>query len=81
MATTTISISQDAYEILAKMKKKGQSFSDVIREHLRPQPRTCGDLLEELEQEFEGAPLLDLDRVQRLQAERGRRSNRPPKNR
>jgi len=81
MATTTISVSNDAYQILVKMRKKGQSFSDVIREHLRPKPRTCGELLDELEQEFEGAQLLDLDRVQRLQAERGRRSNRPPKNR
>lgn len=31
MGTKTISIMDDAYEILKKNKRKGESFSDVIR--------------------------------------------------
>ena len=32
MATKTISIMKDAYNMLASLKKKDESFSDVIRE-------------------------------------------------
>jgi len=31
MTTKTITIMEDAYKILAKAKKKGESFSDTIR--------------------------------------------------
>lgn len=31
MSTKTISLSEDAYEDLKKMKRKGESFSDVVR--------------------------------------------------
>ncbi len=76
MATTTISLSTDAYQALARLKKKGQSFSGVILEHLRPKPRTCGELLDELERDFEGLPITSLERLEQLRAGRGRRSNR-----
>jgi len=34
MATKTISLSEDAYEILRAKKREGESFSDVIRREL-----------------------------------------------
>jgi predicted CopG family antitoxin len=31
MASRTIALSQDAYDLLARQKKRGESFSDVVR--------------------------------------------------
>lgn len=81
MATTTISLTTEAYEILAHMKRKGQSFSDVIVENLRPRALTCGELLEELERDFQGVKLFDSERMEQVRIGRGRRSNRPRANR
>jgi predicted CopG family antitoxin len=81
MATTTISLTTEAYEILARLKREGQSFSDVITENLRPKPRTCGELLDELERDFEGQTLFNGKRLAQVRAGRGRRSNRPSGNR
>ena len=76
MSVNNISLNSQAYQVLTRMKKKGQSYSEVILEHLRPVPETCGELLEELERDFEGVPITSLDRLANLHAGRGRRSKR-----
>lgn len=47
MAVKTITIDLEAYEALARRKRAGQSFSQVIKEHFGPQP-TAGRFLERL---------------------------------
>lgn len=76
MATTTISISAEAHELLKAVRRPGESFSDVIVQHLRPPPETCGRLLAELEAEFDGVPLLTPESRAALRRGRGRRSPR-----
>ena len=76
MSVNSISLNDRAYAVLTRMKKKGQSYSEVILEHLRPVPDTCEELLAELERDFEGVPITSRERLARLRAERGRRSNR-----
>jgi hypothetical protein len=54
MATKTISIEIDAYELLLREKRPKESFSRVIRRVLTERPAlTAGDLLAALEA-FEG---------------------------
>lgn len=45
MAVKTITIDMEAYETLARRKKDGQSFSQVIKEHF-PREKTVQDLLD-----------------------------------
>jgi predicted CopG family antitoxin len=72
MATKTIRLTSEAYEVLANLQGRGQSFSEVIVENL-PKARTCGDLLHELERHFEGAKLFVPKRIEQIHAGRGRR--------
>jgi predicted CopG family antitoxin len=47
MAVKTITIDMDAYELLARHKQPGQSFSTVIKEHFGPR-KTAAALLRAL---------------------------------
>ena len=44
MAVETITIDMEAYGLLSRHKREGQSFSQVIKSHFRPQP-TAGQFL------------------------------------
>lgn len=47
MAVKTITIDTDAYELLARAKRPGQSFSTVIKQHFGPR-KTAASLLRAL---------------------------------
>ncbi len=76
MATTTISISEAAYERLRKFKNPDQSFSDVILEQVADPPAvSCGELLAQLER-LKGQPIGVPKLMRNIREGRGRRSNR-----
>lgn len=58
MAVKTITIDMDAYELLARHKREGQSFSQVIKEHFGPQP-TAARFLTHVRRLRMSAPALD----------------------
>lgn len=76
MATTTISINQEAYSRLKRLKKPGESFSDVILNHLYVPAETGEELLERLEEIH--PPIVDHELMKQVRAGCGRRSNRTP---
>jgi hypothetical protein len=52
MPSINITISVEAHALLSSLKKSGQSFSDVILEHVNPPPcATAGELLESFAEE------------------------------
>jgi len=74
MATKTISLDLEAYEALRRRKRRGQSFSDVVKEHFGSSA-TGATLLRAVDdlRESDGLPAPDtLDEVDRVVAQRGR---------
>ncbi len=78
MATKTISIDLEAYELLARRKRAGQSFSDVIKEHLGAR-RTAGELLASLPSLAGGLTEATLERLEEERSRRRESRYRPPK--
>ena len=69
----TITIDEDAYEILASLKEgQGDSFTKVIRRHLHKPLETAGELLDYYEQA--PPPNVDLEILEKIRKQRGRRS-------
>jgi Putative antitoxin len=78
MPSINITISTEAHARLASLKKSGQSFSDVILEHVYPPPcKNAGELIDSLREE--PPPYPAIERLDEIRAERGKRSNRPSK--
>ena len=74
MATTTIALTQPAYQRLKKQKLPGESFSDVVLREIPAPCITAGDVLQSLRDY--PAPLPDPKLTAAVLAGRGRRSNR-----
>jgi predicted CopG family antitoxin len=69
MAVKTITIDLEAYEALRRQKRRGQSFSQVIKEHFNA-PRTGRDLQAALERFALSSDTLDaIDDVVRNRTE------------
>ena len=58
MAVKTITIDIEAYAMLSRYKREGQSFSQVIKAHFGPQP-TAGRFLARIRAIRVSAPALD----------------------
>lgn len=76
MATKTISIDLEAYEVLSRARLSSKdSFSQVIkRAHWEKRAKTCGDLVKALP----SLPLADEDVLDRLEA--AQKADAPPDN-
>lgn len=70
----TITIDEKAYHLLASLKTgPGDSFTKVILRHVRKPAKTCGELLDAME---DFVPDVDLDMLEKVMNGRGRRSRR-----
>ena len=69
----TITIDDDAYKLLASLKRDGQdSFTKVILRHVYRPAETCGELLDMTEND--PPPPVDSKLLKRIAVGRGRRS-------
>ena len=76
MATKTVTLDVEAYELLAREKKPGQSFSDVVKKRFGGR-LTAGTLRRNLEPMQEFPRTLDI--VDRIVADRKQSPARQPK--
>ena len=76
MAVKTITIDIEAYDRLASLKRTGQSFSEVIKEHLPQAGSTARELLARLDRT--GVSEETLGEIDRVIKERGRHPVRIP---
>jgi predicted CopG family antitoxin len=76
MAVKTITIDVDAYERLASLKRAGQSFSQVIKEHLPAPGTTARELLVRLDETAISDETVTA--IERVIDERGRHPVRVP---
>jgi len=68
MAVKTITIDLEAYELLARRKAEGQSFSQVIKEHFG-RPLTVGEFKSRMRRDLEAGRRLSeetLDAIERV---------------
>lgn len=80
MATKTISLDLEAYEALRRRKRRGQSFSDVVKEHFGSSA-TGATLLRAVDdlRKSDALPAPEtLDEVDRMVTERGRSPAQAP---
>ncbi len=77
MPSINITISVEAHERLSALKKAGQSFSEVILEHVeRPPYQNAGELLDSLRED--PVPYkINPELMAEVKKGRGRRSRRP----
>ena len=79
MAVKTITIDMEAYDLLSRHKREGQSFSQVIKAHFGEQP-TAGRLLARIRSGAIGAVGQDyLDNVRQLIRDRKLEPARDPR--
>ena len=74
MGFKTITIDQKAYDLLLSLKLPGDSFSKVIRRHVRGPANTCGDMLDRIWEN--PPPNVSDEMIDQVVKHRGRRSNR-----
>jgi len=65
MAVKTITIDMQAYTLLSREKREGQSFSDVIKAHFQPRP-TAGRFRELVR--GSGFPALSADALEAVES-------------
>jgi predicted CopG family antitoxin len=69
----TITIDDDVYKLLLSLKREPRdSFTKVLRRHVAKPANTCGELLDAME--LMPPPDVDLQVLERIERERGRRS-------